>query len=80
MINSGIWSDRNKAGMLLMYAAQAREARWHMAGYAMPARLMLGRMAGIEEQRNWKMINSGQAEEIVQAAVKGKTAAEAPSK
>lgn len=68
MLNSGIWSNRNKAGGLLVELSRRRApqllaalraralgsllemARWR-APHAFEARVLLGRMAGIEEER-----------------------------
>jgi hypothetical protein len=87
MLNSGTWTDRNKAGGLLMAlsgwrtpkllaALRARAfdslvemARWHDTGHASSARMMLGRMAGIEERRLFELVyDNAQADFIINAA------------
>lgn len=86
MLNSGEWSDRNKASNLLVWLSQWREpkllaalrgqalesllemARWR-SGHAYAARVMLGRMAGIEEARLQKLaMDNEQVDVIVKAA------------
>lgn len=86
MLNSGKWSDRDKAGFLLdelskwrapkLLAAlrvQALEsllemARWRSPGHAYYARMMLGRMAGIEETRLQKQaLDNQQVDAIIKA-------------
>jgi len=42
-------------------------ARWHSSGHAHTARLLLGRIAGIEEARLAKLIAAGNVEEIIKA-------------
>jgi hypothetical protein len=86
MLNSGVWSDRNKgAGLLDAMTTQRNPellakiragaldsliemARWRRAGHASSARFMLGRMAGIPEDRLTEMVWSGSPEAIVSAA------------
>jgi len=83
MLNSGSWSDRNKAGGLLGSLTRSRDpkllaqlrsqavtsliemARWRSIGHALSARLMLGRIGGIPEERLWNLANAGNAEEII---------------
>lgn len=85
MLNSGSWSDRNKAGFLLDKLSQRRDpgvlgqlhahalaallemARWRESGHAYPSRILLGRIAGIEENRLQRLVGSGQVEEIISA-------------
>jgi hypothetical protein len=86
MINSGSWTDRNKAGWVLESLTASRDpklleelrsealasliemARWHSTGHAYTPRILLGRIAGIEEERLKKLASSGNAEEIIKAA------------
>lgn len=42
-------------------------ARWRSAGHAESARLLLGRMAGIEEERLQQLVNTGQVDRIIGA-------------
>jgi len=83
MLNSGSWSDRNKAGWVLSILTRSRNpkllaqlrsqavtsliemARWRSIGHAYSARLMLGRIGGIPEERLWKLANADNAEEII---------------
>lgn len=84
MLNSGIWSDRNKAGVLLLELSQWRDqkllaelraqaleslvemARWRTAGHAYTARVLLGRIAGIEEEQLQKLVwNNNQVDSII---------------
>ena len=69
MIQSGIWSDRNKASFVLGELARSKDrrllaqiesrawepllemARWRDTGHAGPARVVLGRIRGIGEDR-----------------------------
>lgn len=86
MLNSGVWSDRNKAGALLSALSQWRTpkllnalraqalpslmemARWR-SGHSNPARIMLGRIAGIEEERLVKLAGDNeQVDVIIRAA------------
>lgn len=86
MLNSGKWSDRNKAGGLLLALSQWRApkllaalraqaleslvemARWR-SGHAYPARVMLGRIAGLEETRLQTLAgDNAQVDVIIKAA------------
>lgn len=88
MLNSGIWTDRNKAGALLdalsqwrtprlLAALRARAlpsllemARWRPS-HAYYARVLLGRMAGIEEERLVELARDNeQVEVIINAALR----------
>ena len=42
-------------------------ARWHSNGHAYTARILLGRIAGIEEGRLTKLASAGNLEEIIKA-------------
>lgn len=83
MLNSGSWSDRNKAGGLLSILTRSRDpkllaqlrsdavisliemARWRSTGHASAARLMLGRIGGIPEERLWNLVNADNPEAII---------------
>jgi hypothetical protein len=83
MLNSGVWEDRNKAGLLLDVLSRRRDprllrvlrsqaleslvemARWRNPGHAWNARVILGRIAGIEEVRLQQLAASGRVEEII---------------
>jgi hypothetical protein len=84
MLNSGVWKDRNKAGMVLEILSERRDAqllgrlrsqalesliemaRWR-TGHAQSARILLGRVAGIEESRLQQLARTGQVEQIIKA-------------
>jgi hypothetical protein len=87
MLNSGKWSDRDKAGSLLVELSKPRApkllaalraralqsllemARWRSPGHAYYARVLLGRMAGIEETRLQRLaLDNEQVDVIVKAA------------
>jgi hypothetical protein len=69
MMKSGIWTDRNKASLVLWQLTKSRNpallaqlraqalpplvemAKWHDEGHAFPARIILGRVAGIPEEQ-----------------------------
>ena len=83
MLSSPSWTDRNKAGFLLMYLTRTRDpkllrqiraealtpliemARWTDHAHALFARMLLGRIAGIPDQRLIELSNAGNAEEII---------------
>jgi len=84
MLNSGAWTDRNKAGGLLMALSSNRNpkllqqlksaalpslvemAKWD-PGHAESSRILLGRIAGLEEARIHQLIDSGRVNEILAA-------------
>lgn len=84
-LNSGSWTDRNKAGFLLNELSKGRNlklltqlrsqalvsllemARWRSSGHAAFARILLGRIAGIEEKRLQQLVETGQVEQIINA-------------
>lgn len=89
MLNSGTWTDRNKGSAILLSLSKWRDpkllaqlrarampglieiARWDH-GHAM-SRLVLGRIAGIDEESLAKMVgNDDQTDEIIVAAQKAK--------
>jgi hypothetical protein len=83
MLNSGVWTDRNKAGLLLEVLSVRRDpklmselrsraldsliemARWRDPAHASNARIILGRVAGIEEKRLQKLVAGGEVDAIV---------------
>ena len=85
LLNSGLWTDRNKSAELLSILTAQRDpallsclreqaltslidmARWSFSGHANSARLMLGRIAGIEEKTLIGMIERKEVEPIVNA-------------
>lgn len=88
MLNSSLWTDRNKTGLLLVELSRARNprlldrlrseatpsliemARWENPGHAYAYRVLLGRIAGLEEARIQQLIDNGKVDEII-AAVGG---------
>lgn len=90
MLNSGAWTDRNKAAMVLASLTAKRDPAvltnlkataldaliemtlWRAASHAYFARMLLGRVAGIPEQRLEELAANGPPEDIV-AALEGKT-------
>ena len=85
MLNSGSWTDRNKAGFLLDELSRRRNpkllsrlrsqaldsliemARWRSRGHAGTARILLGRIAGIEETRLQRLVDAGEVDQIINA-------------
>ena len=85
LLNSVLWTDRNKsAGLLSVLTAQRdaqllaclrqqaltsliEMARWSYSGHADTARLMLGRIAGIDERTLLAMIERKEVEAIIKA-------------
>jgi HEAT repeats len=85
MLGSGIWTDRNKASILLMKITRRRDpkliaelrsdaidpliemAQWRNNGHAYPARILLGRVAGIEEAKLQELAEKGQVDVIIKA-------------
>jgi len=85
MLNSGSWTDRNKAGFLLDELSRRRDpelltqlrsqaldsliemARWRSRGHAGTARILLGRIAGIEETHLGQLVDAGEVEQILKA-------------
>jgi hypothetical protein len=89
MLNSGVWTDRNKASFVLWSMTAAREpallaklhaealdsliemASWSSTQHAFTARVILGRMAGMEDQRILQILMSnGPPTEIIESARK----------
>jgi hypothetical protein len=85
MLNSGSWTDRNKAGFLLDELSRRRNpkllsrlrsqaldsliemAKWRSPGHAGTARILLGRIAGIEETRLQQLVDTGEVDQILNA-------------
>jgi len=85
LLNSGLWTDRNKSAELLSVLTARRDptlltclheqaltsliemARWSFAGHAQSARLMLGRIAGIDEKTLIGMVERKEVEPIINA-------------
>jgi hypothetical protein len=85
LLNSDVWTDRNKSVTLLAVLTAARDARllfclreraltslvdmarWSFAGHADSARLMVGRIAGIDENSLTAMIDKREVESIIKA-------------
>lgn len=85
LLNSGTWTDRNKATFVLAVLTERRDpkllarleakaldsllemARWHSLGHAYMPRLLVGRIAGIDEQELIGMIVRGEVEPIIAA-------------
>ena len=87
MLNSGVWSDRNKGSSLLMQLTVERSpdllaklrsvvfdslvemATWRRPGHAFFSRIILGRVAGLPEDRLQKLAWNGPVDAITTAAV-----------
>jgi hypothetical protein len=83
LLNSAIWTDRNKSVALLDVLTKGRDARlfaclreqaltsliemarWSYAGHADTARLVLGRVAGIDEKTLTAMVQRQEIEPII---------------
>jgi hypothetical protein len=83
LLNSGIWTDRNKSVALVAALTEGRDARllaclreqaltslvemarWSFAGHADSARLMLGRIAEIDEKTLTAMVERQAIEPII---------------
>jgi hypothetical protein len=85
LLNSGVWTDRNKSAELLSILTAQRDprlltclreqalaslvemARWSYSGHALSARLMLGRIVGIDETTLIAMLERKEVEPIINA-------------
>ena len=85
LLNSGLWTDRNKSAELLSILSTKRSpelltclrkqaltslvemARWSYPGHAYSARLMLGRIVGIEERTLIAMLERQEVGPIIKA-------------
>jgi len=85
MLNSGSWTDRNKAGYLLRILTKPRDprllkmlraratdsllemARWREPGHAISARMILGRIAKIDENRLEQLVANKEVDLIIEA-------------
>jgi hypothetical protein len=83
MLNSILWTDRNKATSALVNLTESRDpktldqlrerafpsliemARWKSLGHALPAFILLGRVAGVEEQEILDAWSTGEREALV---------------
>lgn len=87
LLNSPIWTDRNKSSVALMKLSEGRDpgllaqlrkdamepllemARWKDEGHAMPAFMILGRMAGLTEEALQTAWSRGEREGVLNAAI-----------
>jgi hypothetical protein len=85
MVKSGVWTDRNKASLVLLELTKTRSpallselrkealpalfemAKWRDVGHAIPARIILGRIAGIPEKQLWPWAGQPTARPILEA-------------
>lgn len=85
LLNSVLWTDRNKSAALLSVLTEQRDqrlltclraqalaslvemARWSYPGHAYSARLMLGRIVGIDERTLVAMLERQEVEPIINA-------------
>jgi HEAT repeat protein len=88
MLNSVVWSDRNKAALALVNLTDKRPenllnlmreralpslaemARWKSLGHALPPFMLLGRIAGLNEQQIQDSWTSGKREALIAKALK----------
>jgi 2',3'-cyclic-nucleotide 2'-phosphodiesterase (5'-nucleotidase family) len=86
MLNSIVWSDRNKAAAVLVSLTASRSAqvlaqlqekalpalvemaRWKSSAHAMGSYLLLGRIAGMEENAIWQSWTRGEREGVISRA------------
>lgn len=87
LLDSSVWSDRNKAVGALMSLSTSRDpkllaalrsqaiaqlvemARWKSTGHAMPAFVILGRIAGYADEATQCAWEQGKREAVIQAAL-----------
>lgn len=87
LLNSLVWTDRNKSALALMELTENRNAvllttlrgeamgplvemaRWRNQGHAMPALLILGRIAGWSDDAVLAAWGADQREDVIQAAL-----------
>ena len=87
LLNSPIWSDRNKASLALANLSESRDpeilatlrnramsplvemARWKSEGHAVPALVILGRIAGQSEEDVQAALMRGDREAVINAAL-----------
>lgn len=92
MLNSDVWTDRNKGASLFMQLRAARDAdllrkirsealdsliemaQWRDSSHAYFSRVVLGRVAGMPEERLDKIAWTGPVTEIISAAESGSPA------
>lgn len=93
LLNSGVWTDRNKSVALLDVLTKGRDAqllaclreqaltsliemaRWSYSGHAYTARLILGRIAGIDEKTLTAMVARQEIEPIIKVVTNEKSSA-----
>lgn len=86
MLDSVVWTDRNKVLSLLTYLtppraeealpvlrreafpALAEMARWRSPGHALPALVLLGRMAGLSDEETLRAWQEGRTDEVIERA------------
>lgn len=86
MLESVVWTDRNKALSLLTYLtppggeeilpvlrgealpALVEMARWRSPGHALPAFVLLGRMAGLSDGETLRAWQEGRRDEVIERA------------
>jgi hypothetical protein len=91
LLNSGLWTDRNKSAALLAALTLQRDprlltclreqalssliemARWSFSGHANNARIVLGRIAGIDEKTLIAMVERKEVEPIINALMTQKS-------
>ncbi|MEK7407568.1 MAG: HEAT repeat domain-containing protein [Acidobacteriota bacterium] len=89
MLNSIVWSDRNKAAMALVHLTESRTpsvlehlreralpalvqmARWKSLGHALPAFILVGRLAGLPEPEIHAAWERGEREKVIRMASPG---------
>ena len=94
LLNSLLWTDRNKSAVLLSALTSQRDAallaclreqaltsliemaRWSYSGHAYSARLMLGRIAGMDERNVLSMVEKNEVEPIINALANQKNTAD----
>jgi len=87
LLNSPVWTDRNKASLALMNLSESRDptvlatlraraivplvemARWKSQGHAMPALMILGRIAGQSEEEVQAALKRGDRDAVIDAAL-----------
>lgn len=90
MLNSGTWTDRNKAGYLLEVLTKQRDprllellraratdsllemARWREPGHASSARMILGRIAKLDETRLQQLVATKNVDAIIESFKKSR--------
>ncbi|MEP7325363.1 MAG: hypothetical protein ABI836_05380 [Gemmatimonadota bacterium] len=85
LLQSPVWTDRNKSSLALMELTESRDpelmaalrparpalvemAHWKSPGHAIPALIILGRLAGLSEQELGEAWKGGDRERIIRAS------------